>query len=47
MEEQFEFDFNEILNQFRNGKKLTEVALEVEVESHIVMMFLVVNQKYM
>lgn len=23
MEEQFEFDFNEILNQFRNGKKLT------------------------
>ena len=23
MEEQIEFDFNEILNQFRNGKKLT------------------------
>lgn len=23
MEEEFEFDFNEILNQYRNGKKLT------------------------
>ncbi len=23
MEEQIEFDFNEILNQFRNGKRLT------------------------
>ena len=23
MEEQFEFDFNEILNQFRSGKRLT------------------------
>ena len=33
MEEQF--DFNEILNQFRNGKKLTKTALEAEIESHI------------
>ncbi len=23
MEEQFEFDFNEVLNEFRNGKRLT------------------------
>ena len=45
MEEQFEFDFNEILNQFRNGKKLTgkdgllapliKQLTEAEVESHI------------
>ncbi|OCL85356.1 hypothetical protein AAX26_02028 [Aliarcobacter thereius] len=23
MEEQFEFDFNEVLNEFKNGKSLT------------------------
>ena len=49
MNEDIEFDFNEILKEFRNGKKLTgkggllaplikrltEAALEAEVESHI------------
>ena len=27
MEQEIEFDFNEILNQFRNGKRLTGVYI--------------------
>ena len=40
MEERINFDFNEVLKQFKNGKNLTGkdgllAPLETEVESHI------------
>ena len=33
MEQEIEFDFNEILNQFRNGKRLTGVKRSAKLGS--------------